>query len=69
MDDSNALLLLETAIAHLREIDSSLDGIDAGVCALHLEACIASLESRIRDAKSGARPLSRRQREIDSPVS
>lgn len=38
----------KAALARLREVDTLLDNSDAGVCLLHLDACIAALESRIR---------------------
>lgn len=46
--DKTDLATFELAIARLREVDALLDDTDAGVCLLHLEACIAALESRIR---------------------
>lgn len=42
------LATFEAALARLREVNSLLDGANAGVCLLHLDACIAALESRIR---------------------
>ena len=42
------LATLEAALLRLREVDALLDNTDAGVCLIHLDACIAALESRIR---------------------
>lgn len=44
----NDLATFEVALARLREVDTLLDDTAAGVCLIHLEACIAALESRIR---------------------
>ena len=38
----------EIALTRLREVNELLDDTDAGVCLIHLEACIAALESRVR---------------------
>lgn len=43
--------LLAEALERLREIDRMLDGSDAGVCLIHLAACIAALESRLLKAR------------------
>ena len=45
--------LLAEALERLREVDRMLDGSDAGVCLIHLEACIAALESRLLKARMG----------------
>lgn len=45
--------LLTEALERLREVDRMLDGSDAGVCLIHLAACIASLESRLLKARPG----------------
>ncbi len=42
------LATFEVALMRLRAVDALLDDSDAGVCLLHLEACIAALESQIR---------------------
>lgn len=42
------LATFEVALTRLREVNALLDGTDAGVCFIHLDACIAALESRIR---------------------
>lgn len=39
--------VLAQALERLREVDTILGNTDAGVCLIHLDACIASLESRI----------------------
>ena len=56
MDDKN-LLLLEAALDRLREVETVFDAFDTGVAVIHVEACIAALESRINKARSGERPL------------
>jgi len=45
--------LLAEALERLREVDHMLDGSNAGVCLIHLAACIAALESRLLKARSG----------------
>jgi hypothetical protein len=47
MQDTD-LATFEAALVRLREVDSLLEGANAGVCLLHLDACIGALESRIR---------------------
>ncbi len=42
------LPVLETALTRLREVDRLLADTDAGICLIHLEACISALESRVR---------------------
>lgn len=59
MTDSQDITVLEAAAAQLRAIDAIFDDLDVGVCALHLEACLAALESRLRKAKSGELPMRR----------
>jgi len=54
------LASLETAVTLLNEVTEIFDRLDVGACALHLEACVAALESRLREARSGGRPLRRR---------
>jgi hypothetical protein len=56
------MIVLEAAAEQLRAIDALFDDLDVGVCALHLEACLAALESRLRKAKSGEQPIRRRLR-------
>lgn len=46
--------VLGEALERLREVETLLGGTDAGICLIHLDACIASLESRI--AKLNAAP-------------
>lgn len=50
--------VLAQALERLREVDALLDNSDAGVCLIHLDACIASLESRIAklNAANGSNP-------------
>jgi hypothetical protein len=40
-------ILLARGLERLREVNDLLDDSDAGVCLIHLEACIAALESRL----------------------
>lgn len=40
--------VLEDALNRLHEVDALLADVDAGICLLHLAACIASLESRLQ---------------------
>lgn len=47
------ITVLAQALERLREVDHMLDETDAGVCLIHLAACIAALESRILKARSG----------------
>ena len=44
------------AIERLREVETLLDDSEAGICLIHLDACIAALESRIKVVK-GIHPL------------
>ena len=46
------ITVLAQALERLREVDRMLDGSDAGVCLIHLAACIAALESRLLKARS-----------------
>lgn len=48
--------LFEDALTKLREVDAMLADADAGICLLHLEACIASLESKLRKESVGSQP-------------
>ncbi|MFC3711299.1 hypothetical protein ACFOMD_01870 [Sphingoaurantiacus capsulatus] len=50
------LTLLDQALDRLREANALLEQTDAGVATLHLDACIAALESRLRRA-DGTHPL------------
>ena len=50
--NANDIKILETVVEQLRGIDAVLAEIDAGVCALHLDACIAAMESRIINARA-----------------
>lgn len=69
MTESQDITVLEAAAAQLRAIDAIFDDLDVGVCALHLEACLAALESRLRKAKSGELPMRRLVRApTSSPV-
>ena len=52
MRDIDIPLLVE-ALERLREVDRMLDGSNAGVCLIHLAACIAALESRLLKARIG----------------
>lgn len=67
MTDDQDIITLEAAAEQLRAIDALFDDLDVGICALHLEACLASLESRLRKAKSGELPMRRLVRETGSP--
>jgi hypothetical protein len=40
--------VMAEALARLRDVNGLLDDIDAGICLIHLDACIAALESRLR---------------------
>lgn len=42
------LATFQTALNALRDVERLLADTDAGICLIHLDACIASLESRIR---------------------
>jgi len=66
MTDSQDIIVLDAAAEQLRAIDALFDDLDVGVCALHLEACLAALESRLRKAKSGELPMRRLVREAGS---
>lgn len=68
MSDTPDIFILDAALARLREIDALFADLDVGVCALHLDACIASLESRLLKAKSGEVPMRRIIREVGSPT-
>lgn len=68
MTDGRDITVLEGAEQQLRAINALFDDLDVGVCALHLEACLAALESRLRKARSGELPIRRLNREADSPV-
>lgn len=59
MTDRRDIIVLEAAVEQLRAIDALFDDLDVGVCALHLEACLAALESRLRKANSGELPIRR----------
>ena len=50
------LALLAQSLERLREANMLLEQTDAGVATLHLDACIAALESRMRKAE-GSHPL------------
>ena len=43
----------EVALYRLQEVNELLDGTDAGICLIHLEACIAALECQL-----AGRPIS-----------
>ncbi len=62
------LIVLEGAADRLREIDALFNEFDVGICALHLEACIAALESRLIKARTGELPMRRLSREVSSPA-
>lgn len=49
------LLAFDVALLRLREVNELLDDTDAGVCLIHLEACIASLEGRVAEAHARGR--------------
>lgn len=68
MSESSDLIVLDAAMDRLREIDAVFSELDVGVAALHLEASIAALESRLLKARSGQLPMRRIVREIDSPT-
>ncbi len=68
MTDSRDIVVLEAAAGQLRAIDAMFYDLDVGVCALHLEACLAALESRLRKARSGELPIRRFIRETGRPV-
>ena len=65
MSDVQDIIVLEAAAEQLRAIDTLFDDLDVGICALHLEACLAALESRLRKARSGELPIRRIVRNTD----
>jgi hypothetical protein len=67
MSNDEAIAALEAAVEQLREVDGIFAAFDVGVCTLHLDACIAALESRLRRARSGEAPLKRMVRDGVSP--
>lgn len=68
MVDDQDMIALDGAIEQLREVDHLFADLDVGICALHLEACIAALESRMLKARSGEVPMRRINREARSPA-
>lgn len=50
---SAEITVLVQALERLREVDKMLDETSAGVCLIHLAACIAALESRLLKVRSG----------------
>ncbi len=68
MADSRDIIVLEAAAEQLRAIDTLFDDFDVGICALHLEACLAALESRLRKARSGELPIRRLMRATGDPA-
>jgi hypothetical protein len=54
--DWNDIRVMELALDELRETNDALGEIDAGICLLHLDACIASMESRLIKARTGLPP-------------
>lgn len=68
MTNTPDLIVLEGAVDRLREVDALFNELDVGICALHLEACIAALESRLIKARSGELPMRRLTREVGSPA-
>ncbi|MFC3713967.1 hypothetical protein ACFOMD_15445 [Sphingoaurantiacus capsulatus] len=61
------IVALEAVVEQLRGIDALFVDLDVGVCSLHLDACIAALESRLRRARSGEAPIRRVVRETSGP--
>lgn len=55
-------MLLDAALERLRELDELFGDLNVGVAAIHLDACIAALESRIAKARSGQMPVEIRSR-------
>lgn len=55
-------IVLAQGLERLREVNDLLDDSDAGVCLIHLEACIAALESRLAALNAAPAPS-------DTPVS
>lgn len=49
----DAVALAEAALSKLREADTLLENLNVGPCSIHLDACIATLESRIAKARNG----------------
>ena len=68
MPDRDDMIVLEGVVERLREVDALFNDLDVGICALHLEACIAALESRLIKARSGELPMRRLAREVGSPA-
>ena len=52
----NELSILTEALAGLRKVDALLEQTNAGISIVHLDACIASVESRIATL-NGTHPL------------
>ena len=54
--EKNDVSVMMLALERLREVNDALDEIDAGVCVIHLDACIASMESRVMKVSGGTMP-------------
>lgn len=54
--DKNDVSVMMLALERLREVNDVLDEIEAGVCVIHLDACIASMESRVLKVTGGSLP-------------
>lgn len=51
-------IVLAQGLERLREVNDLLDDTQAGVCLIHLDACIAALESRIATLNAAEAALS-----------
>lgn len=54
--EQNDVSVMILALERLREVNDVLDEIEAGVCVIHLDACIASMESRVLKVSGGIMP-------------
>lgn len=54
--EKNDVSVMMLALERLREVNDVLDEIEAGVCVIHLDACIASMESRVMKMSGGIMP-------------
>jgi len=55
--EMKAIDLAEAALDRLREADALLESLNVGPCSIHLDACIAVLESCIARARSSEQSL------------
>lgn len=55
---STNIPVFNEALSLLRQANRLLDNTDAGVCLIHLDACVAALESRLRREGVTPQPVS-----------